>query len=343
MNRIENIISKYLSGKELNPEELIELEDWKNLSEKNSQIYNTISGYWRKNHYRHNEVKDRVWDTIKKGVEGENKRDYNKVKNAKSRGVSMFSQTWVKYAAAVSILLLSTLILYFNYKPANEIISDNLAVRSLIEKNVPNGQKITLKLADGSSVKVNSASTLLIPERFEGTQRVVSLEGEAFFKVTENKRRPFIIKTGKVETLVVGTSFNISSYQDQNYIEVAVEEGIVEVSNTEKAGETHKITLIEGEKGIFLKESGEFIKREIEEGDFAWKDDIIFFNKVGFEEMVEVLERWYGLKFVVKRNVVFEKGISGNFKRENIKNVLESLSYSGGFKYRITKNKVVIY
>jgi transmembrane sensor len=210
---------------------------------------------------------------------------------------------------------------------------------SLVVSEVPAGQKKTLKLADGTKITLNAGSKISYPEQFPGDKREVWLEGEAFFEVARDTARPFTVRAGEVNTRVLGTSFNIRAYPDEQNIQVAVASGKVKVSQNN----TNEKFLLPGkavdysiEKQLF--KVFEFDRQEV----FAWKEGTLYFKDASYQEVKIALERWYGV-------AVYETGeakeawqYSGSFQQESLENVLRSIGYVKQFSHTHTGNKVVI-
>ncbi len=209
-----------------------------------------------------------------------------------------------------------------------------------IEKHVLNGQKLRIFLPDGSIVWLNSDTELKYPEKFGDHVRIVELEGEAFFEVTKNPEKPFIVKSGALTTTALGTSFNIRVYSSENNIQVTLVSGKVLVESEPK--NDHKFILDPGYGVQYLKDKGTVDKEKISiEKIIAWKDGILQFDNDNFQTVIKKLSRWYGVKFILEGNFENEKwGYSGWFKNDYLENVLESISFSQDFEYKI-ENEIV--
>ncbi len=209
-----------------------------------------------------------------------------------------------------------------------------------LNKAIPFGQKLTIKLSDGSTVKINSGSTLKYPESFKHDRREVYLEGEAFFEVQRDENRPFIVHSKKLETIVLGTSFNIRAYKEDEKVEVAVVTGKVKVKR-ESTDNDSEVVLLPSEMVIVDKlemEKIEFTPEKV----ISWKDNIIHFEKASFEEVTKILERWYGVTFIMETGGV--KGrFEGSFQNLSLEEVLKGLNYTTKFDFKIEGDIVRIY
>ncbi|AHM58384.1 Fe2+-dicitrate sensor, membrane protein [Flammeovirgaceae bacterium 311] len=208
---------------------------------------------------------------------------------------------------------------------------------SYISTEVPAGQKKTIRLADGTVVVLNAASKLVYPEKFAANSREIELEGEAFFKVARDIRKPFTVKSGEVVTKVLGTSFNIRAYRAEADIEVAVATGKVNVSHGDEAH-----NLLPGELVQYNAETKSLNVQEYDHQEvLAWKEGIIYFKDATYEEVKSTLERWYGVE-IHSDAKVDNWQYTGSFKNENLKAVLMSIGYVKEFDFNISGKNVEI-
>lgn len=155
------------------------------------------------------------------------------------------------------------------------------------------GMEYMLTLSDGTRVFLNAETKLRFPTRFIGERREVELDGEAYFEVNKDADHPFIVKTGKVAVRVLGTSFNLRSYSNEDDIQTTLVSGKVAVSD---GGVSEEIK--PGEQIIYMKETG---KMEVKDVDIslytAWHTGKFIFKNETLEEMLSYLSRWYGFKY----------------------------------------------
>ncbi len=247
---------------------------------------------------------------------------------------------------AVSIVLVLGLSfgLYQFYGSENVVDTPDLA--QYIKRENPPGVKSVIALADGTKVTLNAASSLEFPKGFKGEKRLVYLKGEAFFEVQKNPEKPFIVITNKIATTALGTSFNINAFPDEKQINVFLVEGKVKVEAFEDLDQNQKTKetfLGPGEQVIYKKD-----KQALKKGKFdsamviAWKEGILYFRKANFEEVIDKLEKWYGVKFKILNKNREDLQFSGTFQNETLKNILEAISYSQKFEYRINGDHVTI-
>lgn len=205
----------------------------------------------------------------------------------------------------------------------------------------PAGVKSSLTMSDGSKVILNSGSHLRYLKKFESDQRVVELDGEAFFEVAKDSTRPFKVKSGIVTTTAIGTSFNVKAYRGQS-IDVSLTTGEVEVA-VDFGNET-LMTLLPGEAASIDIANQRIHERHFkEENVMAWTQKTIYFEETPFSEIKWVLENWYGVEISLYNVTEKEIYVSGKFKDQTLKNVLDGLSYSARFDFEIENDQVKIY
>lgn len=237
-------------------------------------------------------------------------------------------------AAAITLVLIATIVALWNGSPE---VDPNVITR--IQKEAPLGTKVTTRLPDGSVVTLNSGSAITFPDRFEGNAREVSLSGEAFFEVEHNPMKPFFVNIKGDQVKVLGTSFNIRSYQDENTINVAVATG--RVSYTMAAGQ--EVVLAPDEMASYNISDGRLTMGTVDKlQSFGWKDKIIYFKGITFEDLTRELERWYGVKIIANDNFGARGTYSGKFDNPSLAEILHSLSFVYRFKFEIEGNQVTL-
>lgn len=251
---------------------------------------------------------------------------------------------WFRYAALFIVLLcLGGILAYFSH---NRVDLDQ---SQLVARENPAGQKSTFKLSDGTIIKLNAESKLIFLENFNDHERKVFLEGEAFFNVSRDESRPFVVETRELSTTVLGTSFNIRSYDDDPKKQVAVVSGKVKVEIISKSANPQ-----DGIQEILVKNQmvsyNPSVKKlnkttGIPDRILAWQDNTIKFEHTDFEEVQKTLARWYGVEFEIKTDDTFEGGFVGTYHDEFLENVLKGLKkqYEKEFEYEIKDKKVIIY
>jgi len=218
------------------------------------------------------------------------------------------------------------------------------AVGLVINKSTLPGQKLTFKLPDGTLVKLNAASTLQFSQPADSSRRDVYLDGEAFFDVTKDLTRPFIVKTNETSTTALGTSFNINAYSIEDNHKISLLTGRVLVKKTSENHLKESEILLPGDQVIYNRDNNSFQKVHFDlEREVAWSKGVIVFKDTDFENVMLTLGRWYGVQFeVINESKKAKDKFSGVFENESLERVLEVLSYSGGFSFKLKDDDVVI-
>ncbi|WP_343303452.1 FecR domain-containing protein [Chitinophaga niabensis] len=210
---------------------------------------------------------------------------------------------------------------------------------ALLKKETPFGQRSMITLTDGSTVLLGAGSRFTYPENFTDSIREVTLEGEAFFEVSHNPSKPFIIHTGEIQTRVLGTSFRISAFHGLP-VTVAVATGKVRVE-----GLTEMAVLTPGNQLTWHPSDHSAIKATVDVADIeGWKKGRIAFNNTKLKDVATELERWYDVKIVFKQLKKAEEGITVTlFASAPLEKTLEVLAAGNGFRYTINKKEIIIH
>lgn len=244
------------------------------------------------------------------------------------------------WLAAASILLLLGLWVGKAYLPGNQL-------SQLSQKQTANGQRLTITLTDGTLVRLNAGSTLTYPETFPTDEREVRLIGEAYFEVAPNAAAPFLIRTEDVDVQVIGTKFTVKAYKESELVKVAVVEGKVAVQPTrqENATEGEEVLLTKNEMATVEKSNRKLSVTGYDKNDaLGWQNGILYFEKADFSQIVNQLERWYGVKISVDNNIKVDAAwrFSGKFENKSIDYILDVCRYPNLFDYRVSEKKVRI-
>lgn len=250
-------------------------------------------------------------------------------KTQKRSGIQMY---W-RYVAVAAVLLI--LFIPFKYF-ADKNSADNYVTYS-VTAHAP-VQKI--ELPDGSTVWLNRLSTLRYRKHFDEKFRKVELDGEAYFEVSKNVNRPFIVCTDDLNVKVLGTSFNIRSRKDLCMADATLFEGSVEVCGSNNEG---MIVLSPGQKAELNKTTGQLHVKQINlNTDVKWHDDVIRFDKATIFEITAVLERFYDVKIIISPDVDNNTYSGVLHNQSTIDSVLMSLKNSIPIEYKKQGNKIYI-
>jgi len=241
------------------------------------------------------------------------------------------STPWMISAVAAAVLLLIVSGLYlFNNNHYQEQYNTIL---------VPPGQSINLILADNSNVWLNANTTLRYPSQFSGKNRTVYLDGEAYFEVSTNKKKPFVVKTGQGDVRVTGTSFNVEAYSKYNSFETSLFTGSVDIYKNEvKLG-----TLNPNEKSTL--ENEQLLVSNITDTDkYLWRKGLIAFNNKKLEEILLSLEKYFDVDFQIDTRNLPQQTYTGKFRQsDGVDYALRVLQKSIRFTYERAEDSGRIY
>lgn len=235
-----------------------------------------------------------------------------------------FFKPWMRIAAAAVILLGVALWQYPNFSGGE-----------MIERETIAQEKTTIDLPDGSKVWLNQNSSLQYEKSFD--QRIVYLEGEAFFEVAKKNGQSFEIFAGDSKTKVLGTSFNVRAYRDENKVEIAVETGKVDFSAENDAQEN--VLLTKGEFATYTKSSQEVEKLTLAKlNAAAWKKGALRFNKSQLAEVIESLERYYGIEINVSNNKIYNCiwNNTKTYEKPTLEELIELIEYTNDLEIERT-------
>ena len=236
-------------------------------------------------------------------------------------------------AAAVVILAFLCAWAFRQYFQAESVEPIN---NPIVVRENPNGVKSRLQLPDGSKAWLNSGSKLSYLSSFSDTLRDVMLEGEAFFEVTKDEAKPFIVRTPYFEATVLGTSFSVQAYEGQAP-KTSLVEGLVRVSTGRESKLIHP-----GEQAVVTGE--ELVLRPFDYNRaVGWKDGILYFDEDSLGSIFQKLEKWYDVKITPASAGLPSARYSGFHKDESLERVLKQMSYSVNFNYSIEDKDVKIW
>ncbi|WP_430815963.1 FecR family protein [Carboxylicivirga sp. RSCT41] len=205
---------------------------------------------------------------------------------------------------------------------------------------VPKGGEYKLTLSDGTNVWLNSDSRLSFISSFTGKERIVQLEGEAYFDVSHNPNQPFIVETNDMKVKVYGTGFNVKSYDNESVDQVTLVEGSVGIKLVREAYK--EIRLNPDMQFCLNKDTSKGVLKSVIAGNYVgWKDGVFQFNDEDLESVLNKLARWYNVE--VKFESVQARSIrfSGEVKRlSQLPQVLELLEIGSGIKLEVS-NRVI--
>lgn len=361
--QINNIIANVLAGESSAEEELI-LIDWMGESVEN-QLYFVES--------------EKAWNFFNTGLH-RNKYDYKTafnrfnldIRKPKKRtepvNFKILLRNSVKWAAIGLILLtIGSVFSYFMIRYENSLND------SIIEINSPAGSRSNVILSDGSSVWLNAGSKLKYSQNFGSADRNIYLEGEGFFNVEKDTKRPFTVMTSQLEIVALGTSFNVKSYPEEGYIQATLVSGSLHVTRSQNKQEESGVVLEPNQQITYYKGSDKLLlthenktaeekkvqpiqerspvpapprivmSRGVDPEIFtAWKDNRLIFDNEPFESIAIKLERRFGARIIIEDEEIKNKKFKGKFEEITIEQALTALKFASPFEFYIKEDTIFI-
>ncbi len=207
----------------------------------------------------------------------------------------------------------------------------------------PKGSVSEVVMPDGSVIFLNADSKIKYSINSKKGNREVFLEGEAWFEVEKNKKKPFVVHTGFYDVNVTGTQFNVKAYSGENEVITTLEEGQVIIHSTDNFKLKNEITLTPGEQAVLLKDSNEIDIKKVNTKWFtSWKDNTLIFVNMSLKELVVLLERKYGVEIIVKNKDILSLHFDGTIKNETIFEILDYIKAALPVNYKVTDQKIEI-
>jgi transmembrane sensor len=218
---------------------------------------------------------------------------------------------------------------------ANQSISEMQTI------STPRGGTYIIILPDGSKVWLNAASTLKYPQTFSTPQRKVELVGEAYFEISKDKKRPFIVRSAHQDVTVLGTKFNVESYPNETIVKTTLAEGIVKVARDAPGLSEEYLILKPGEQSQLSGQS--LLSRNVDAGSVvAWTKGDFVFAEEGLTDIMKKVARWYDVDVEyrdVPMNIRFDAIIS---RSNNLSGILGIIQSTGKVKFKLEGRKVIV-
>ncbi|MFT4093902.1 MAG: FecR domain-containing protein [Niabella sp.] len=351
--RLVILLSRKLAG-EATAAELAELEHYIKENQQEHYIIEVLEAYWQS--HSTSEVFSLTDDNARFNKLLDKAQIPEAGDPAAANDTGTFSgyrpgRKWMAIAAALTGLILLGGLVLFQYRHQLPADKQNTIVTA-------RGAKSYLLLPDGSKIWLNADSRLNYDKKFDQPVREVYLEGEAYFDVAKNSRRPFIVHTSLIDIKVLGTAFNVNAYKKDSLVEAVLVHGLIEITNknepevrriilhpSQKYQYINRNTLPAGgssTKPVYTIQPVVIDKTDSTTMETAWVNNRLEFDGDTFTQLSEKLERWFNVEIVIKDREVAKYRLRGVFEDENISQVLTALQSIASFKYSINGNKIEI-
>jgi transmembrane sensor len=319
-----DIVRKYLNGKfSLNDKRIVD-EFFEN-DQYSANLNDVLNEYWERTNTHSTENGknlDGILDRINHQILLRSTENSNKLKIL-----------WKFYSRVAAVLLLP-IVIFSVYNSLNEDVKNNST--QWVEIHSPYGARTHFSLPDGSTGWLNSGSRIKYSVQFN-SERKVTLNGEAYFDVVKNPGSPFIVDANQVKVKVLGTSFNVVSYDQDSISEVIVASGKVEVSS---AGQLLASKLLPSERLVLNRSKNRFSTSTVDIQNYtSWKNGKLIFLNDNLDEVVRKVSRFYNVDFEVKENVNRSELFRAILEEESLEEVLRYMKLTMSIDYAILERK----
>jgi len=310
---------------EANTGQLLQIEEWLISSPENQVILSEIINTWSitKHKTQFYEPDQSInWEKLMKRID-----------HSQSRTIQL--NTWYRWIAAASIIT----VVFLAGLGLGDGFFKHSSNTSFVKITAPEGSKTQIVLPDSTHVWLNSGAELQYPGDFSAQNRQVTMKGECFFDVTKDPEHPFIVDGTKLRIKVYGTKFNVNEDRFTKGTDVTLISGKVEVYNQQNQLLSK---LNPGEQLVCNNGLSTVQKTRNPEALTSWINNMLIFNNQPFEEVINYLEKWYGVKITLDKTLYYNYNYTFKVKTESLREVLELISFITPIEYRIEGEKVAI-
>lgn len=322
-NKVEEILPRYCEGNVTEEERLL-IESWVNSSEDHLRIAKQIHALYL--------ATDAV--CMLKKVDTEKALRHVKIRfSAQSKSKKNIWWRWIQRVAAILFIPLLTMFVLQNWGEKKTVVMQMMEVRT------NPGMKATLTLPDGTEAFLNSESSLSYPSSFSEDVREVTLSGEAYFKVTKNPEKRFVVLTPHHSQIeVLGTIFNVEAYEQYADVTTTLVEGSIDFLY-KRNNVSKRINLSPGQKLIYASDSSK-VKLYNTSGvsETAWKDGKIILDNTPLEEALRMMEKRFGVEFIIKNERLKNSSFTGTFINQRLEKILEYFRLSSKIRWKYIHN-----
>jgi transmembrane sensor len=319
-----NLITKFFAG-EISDSELVELKNWLELDPGNRRIFNQENELWQEASFQtklENYKTDPAWMTIS-GRLGLGKNNLKSVTVIKKNSFRIL----IAAATLACLIAFGGMSLWILSKKS---LQQMAVCSTTIETKA--GEKARVILADSSEVIINSDSKVQYIGNYNLFDRRVKLTGEAFFDVSTNPEKPFVVQVDKMSISATGTRFNVFSFPNENRVETTLEEGVIKVTVKGK----EPINVKSGQQVVYFVNTDEIRVLDVNTDTYtSWKENMLRFNDTPLEEVLRRIGRKYNVTFEVANRDLLELKYTATFIDESIEDVMQMLKTVSPINYKI--------
>ena len=212
---------------------------------------------------------------------------------------------------------------------------------SFDEIHVPYGKSSVVALADGTLINLNAGSSLRYPNGFKAEgNREVFLTGEAYFQVSHDAKRPFLVHTDDLEIEVLGTHFNVQAYADEKNSNTLLVNGVVQVK--QKSNPEDAVVLKPGMQASYTQGSKTLEIASVNTAPYiAWVKGQLYFDQADFPQIARILERKFDVQIQVNNTALKKEKFTAKFKAESLEQILKSFNETLKNQNELSYNKII--
>ncbi|MDR1201188.1 MAG: DUF4974 domain-containing protein [Tannerellaceae bacterium] len=209
----------------------------------------------------------------------------------------------------------------------------------LFEVIANKGEKASLTLTEGTIVAINSDSKITYPNDYNRKNRFLTLKGEAFFDVKYNPEKPFIVECEDIKIRVLGTSFGIKAYENENHISIVLNTGKIQLTTPKEM-----IEMAPDERIVYNKTTQTAIREKVDADDYtSWRQNRLRFENESLETIVKTISRMHNIDIAFESPHLMNMRFTGTIDNTNIKSVLDAITLTSSINYRSDNGIVYLY
>jgi transmembrane sensor len=325
---LETLLPGYLSG-ELPDKDRAMIDEWRVESPENEIIFQESL---------------KAWEALPLLQEMEQFNSFEALKKINTRISNQATTKWWIPIQRIAAIMVLPLLIYSGYISIRNASLKNQQEEHVLMQTISSRQGMVTQfdLADGTKVWLNSGSVLQFPTSFTGDLREVKLKGEAFFEVTKNEKQPFRVHAKDLNIEVLGTSFNVVSYDDEQQTEVVLVEGKVKLSDEKDLAKKEFGVMLPGQRAVYAEDTRKVEAHEVAvEKYIAWRDGNLLFRYDKMEDVAKRLSRWFNVEIIINDPEIKTYAYKATFRNETLPQVLNLLKISAPIDYQIIGNKLM--
>lgn len=323
------LIQRYVTGN-ADPEERQSVESWMAEAHENRRIIQEVREVWNQTPSENFEVDvQQAWEKFRYRNQ-KNTKPVASV-NVKPRRGSNTSLYLFRAAAVLLVALFTGLFVYSQVNTSEQTQSEAVSAFNVLQElGTERGEKARVSFSDGTSVMLNSASSIRFPQKFHGTTREIYLEGEAYFEVAHNPDKPFIVHSQDARVEVLGTEFNVRGWSEDPGVEVVVGGGKVSVQSTNRQpNERSEVILTKGFKTEILRGENPVEPVKVDPvHQLLWTSGGIHFDNEPLRGVVRDLERRFNVNIMIDDKSLLDVPYTGTFQYAELNEILSVIAAS---------------